>query len=283
MGIKEFSWEDELITALSHIGAETEFLPSATYRLLKFKDSDQLIIHLISIHHPYSPEALVALAQNQDENRAQVIHLWEDIWRTRSAQVLSRITSILGKNVTVYGRKTKIVEVTQPEADEFYNRYHLQGTAGCKYRYALVNGEGIIAIAGFSAKRRMTQQPGEYYSVELIRFATINGITVTGGLSKLIRHFIKVVQPNDVMSYADLDWSRGKGYLKLGFTQVSVLPPMQIFLNLHTLERFFLQRLPREIKAEMMTLQDSERDVYLRQLNYIPIYNTGNLKYILYL
>jgi len=283
VGIKEFGWEDELIGALSTIGTETEYLPSASYRLLKFKDSDQLMIHLLSIHHPYSPEELVALAQNHDENRVQVIHLWEDIWRTRSAQVLSRITSILGKNVTVHGRKTKIVEVSQREADEFYNKYHLQGTAGCKYRYALVNGDGVIALAGFSDKRRMTQQPGEYTSVELIRFATVNGITVTGGLSKLIRHFIKEVQPNDVMSYADLDWSRGKGYLKLGFKQVSVLPPMQIFLNLLTLERFFLQRLPREIKAEIITLKDSERDAQLKKLNYIPIYNTGNLKYILYL
>ena len=283
MGIKEFGWEDELITALSTIGAETEYLPSARYRLLKFKNSDQLIIHLLSIYNQFPPDEVVALGRNHDEQSVQVIHLWEDIWRTRSAQVLSRITSILGKNKTIHGRKTKIVEVTQLVADEFYNSYHLQGTAGCKYRYALLNEGSIIAIAGFSDKRRMTRQPGEYSSVELIRFATVNGITVTGGLSKLIRHFIKVVQPNDVMSYADLDWSRGRGYLKLGFKQVAVLPPMEIFLNLHTLERCFLQRMPREIKAGIIALQDSERDVYLKKLNYIPIYNTGNLKYILYL
>lgn len=283
MGIEKSGWEDELIRALRSTGAEAEYLSSASYKLLQFKDSDQLIMNLISVNHQYSPEELLALGQYYDDRNIQVIQLWEDIWRSRPRQVLSRITSILGKNATVHGRKTRIIEVTQLEADQFYNNYHLQGSAGCKYRYALVNEGQVVAIAGFSAKRRMTQQPGEYTSVELIRFATVNGITVTGGLSKLIRHFIKEVQPNDVMSYADLDWSRGKGYLKLGFEQVSVLAPMQIFLNLHTLERFFLQRLPRNIKAEIMALQDSEREAYLKKLNYISVYNTGNLKYILYL
>ena len=72
-------------------------------------------------------------------------------------------------------------------------------------------------MATFSNKRKMSRQGPDYTSAELIRFATKDGFTVTGGLSKLIKHYMKMLAPNDLMSYADRDWSLGKGYLAAGF------------------------------------------------------------------
>lgn len=283
MGVKERSWQDDFVTAIIDIGVAVEFLPSSIYTLLKLNHSDQLLINLISIDNPFSAEELLALQAKWKEENTQVINLWEDVWLSKPAQVLGRLSSVLGLNKRVHGRKTKIISVTQEVANTFYNKFHLQGTAGCKYRYALeIEGE-IIAIAGFSDKRKMIQHKEPYNSVELIRFATIHGFTVTGGLSKLIKHFIKTVLPNDVMSYADMDWSEGSGYIALGFKLVTQTAPILMFLDKNTLQRYFPHRLPAALLKETADMDEAEKADYLKMKNYTSVFNTGNLKYILYL
>lgn len=283
MGIKNNCWEAELIKAFEQAGAATAYLPSTTFSLVSLKSSDHILLNLISIACPHPPDMLIDLQQHWAKKDVQVLHLWEDVWLTKPQQVLSRINSILGKNKTIHGRKTKIIEVSQRIADEFYQRYHLQGSAGCKYRIALVHEGEMVAIAGFSGKRKMRYKAEGYTSVELIRFATADGFTVTGGLSKLIRHMVKELGPDDVMSYADMDWSAGQGYLKLGFQQVAIVPPMPILLNINTMERCFPQRLPAALQAAISTMDEAEAALYLRSQDYVPLFNTGNLKYILYL
>ena len=38
-------------------------------------------------------------------------------------------------------------------------------------------------------------------------------------MGKLLKAFIKEVQPDDIMSYADLEWSEGNVYKTLGFQE----------------------------------------------------------------
>jgi len=127
----------------------------------------------------------------------------------------------------------------------------------------------------------MTRKHADYTSVELIRFATADGFTVQGGLSKLIKHLIKTILPNDVMTYADLDWSYGKGYTKLGFELVAQVPPAEIWLDQATNTRYFPHRLPDKIITATAQLTEAERTIYLNSLHYISVFNTGNLKYII--
>ena len=155
------------------------------------------------------------------------------------------------------------------------------GTGKDLKEYTL-DGE-VVAMASFSAKRNMTRKREGYTSVELIRFATVDGITVQGGLSKLIRHMIKTIGPDDVMTYADLDWSYGKGYTKLGFELTAQTPPAEIWINTETLVRTFPQRLPEDMQGLIANLASQEASVVMEPLGYRLIYNTGNLKYILYL
>ncbi|MBB6270463.1 hypothetical protein HDF26_000890 [Pedobacter cryoconitis] len=281
MSIKKISWQQELKQALQDIGIESELYTSDSFLLLKFQDNEELHLNLLSIaKHPDSAETLL-LQQQYSASDKQLIQLWEDIWYTKPVQILSRISALLGKNKRIHGRKTSIITITQPEADEFLQKNHLQGSAKARHRYALVLEGQFVAVATFSAKRKMTRKHTDYTSVELIRFATADGFTVQGGLSKLIKHLIKTILPSDVMTYADLDWSYGKGYTKLGFEMVSQMPPAEIWLDQSTNIRYFPHRLPAEIIADLAPLAASEKIVYLNSLHYISVFNTGNLKYIL--
>lgn len=283
MGLKIAGWQENLITRLKSKGIIATPVVSGKALLLNFEDSGQLLLNLIPAENTFRPQELLDLQAACRDEGIQLVQLWEDIWLTRPSQVLSRICSMLGKNTPVHGRKTKIISLTQTEADSFLDQYHLQFSASARYKYGLTLDGHIVAVATFSGKRKMTRKQEGYTSVELIRFATAEGITVQGGLSKLIRHLIKTISPNDVMTYTDLDWSYGKGYAKLGFELVGTSAPAEIWLNKTDMTRCFPHRLPEGIKAMLDTPDPSEGETYLNSLQYIRIFNTGNLKYILYL
>jgi hypothetical protein len=283
VGIKISAWQEDLIVHLASKGIIAIPSVSAKALLLSFKDSGRLVLNLIPAQNNFQPQQLLDLQASYRAAGVQLVQLWEDIWLNRPLQVLSRICSMLGENKTVHGRKTKVVSITQTEADLFFDQYHLQSSASARYKYALTMEGEIIAAASFSGKRNMTRKAEGYTSVELIRFATADGITVQGGLSKLIRHLVRTVSPNDIMTYTDLDWSYGKGYAKLGFELVDTSAPAGIWLNTEQMTRVFPHRMPDGVKTVMEALQPSEVEAYLKSMHYRRIFNTGNLKYILYL
>ena len=281
MSVQKISWQQELKQALLNIGIESELYTSDSFLLLKFLDNDELYLNLLSITiHPDSAETL-RLQQEYSASGKQLIQLWEDIWADKPKQILSRISALMGKNQRIHGRKTSVVNITQPQADAFLKENHLQGSAKARHRYALVFDGQFVAAATFSGKRRMTRRHEDYTSVELIRFATADGFTVQGGLSKLIKHLIKTILPSDVMTYADLDWSYGKGYTKLGFELVGQIPPAEIWLDTVNNIRYFPHRLPEEISNVIAELTAAEKVTYLKSLNYSRVFNMGNLKYII--
>jgi len=239
----------------------------AEFQLLWIQDSN-IFINLLSISSLYLPEVLIKLQADYQQEDKIFIHLWEDVWLTRKAQVLSRFRSLLGKNHRIHGRSTVVKKITKLEAENFLDLYHLQGSAGGRYHYGLFYQDSLVVAASFSNKRNMKERAEAHTSAELIRFATKDGYTVTGGLSKLIKHYVQIAGPNDLMSYADRDWSQGKGYLSAGFNLKAVTPPVLFYLDPVSLQRYSENKVPQNAAGDLAG-------------QYIQIFNTGNLKYVL--
>lgn len=283
MGIGNTKWENDIFNQLVQKGLHVIKVPDENFHLIQIEGDKTLVVHLVCLVNNFMPDDLLKLQDSYRLQDIQLVHLWEDIWLTRHLQVLSRISSMLGMNRKIHGRKTKIKVITQAVADEFFDHNHLQGSAKARYKYALTLADKIVAVASFSAKRAMTRKAEGHTSIELILFATAEGYTVQGGLSKLIQYLVKTNAPNDVMTYADLDWSYGKGYEKLGFQLDEQTAAAEIFLDHQTMTRYFRHRLPAEILTAISTLPEHELVPYLNSSGYNRIFNTGNLKYILYL
>jgi hypothetical protein len=266
MGLKA-EWLTSVESLLKNEDMHAEVLSHEYFHLL-FIAQGSLILNLVPLVQQFIPEDLLALQAMYQQQNIQVIHLWEDIFLTRKPQVLSRIKSILGRNIRIHGRSTTVEKISKEDADLFLNQFHLQGNVGARYRYGLVYKNEMVAVATFSNKRKMYHRGADHHSAELIRFATKDGITVTGGLSKLIKHYVKAVAPDDLMSYADRDWSLGKGYLSSGFKFIKETPPAKLYVNVNTLQRYFFHRKPAPLEGT-------------ENAPYIEIFNTGNLKYIL--
>lgn len=251
-------WQKDVLLTLNEYSPQV--IQSDVYTLVSLH-GNMLMLNLIPLINKFIPEELVRLQQDHHNNGVQLIHLWEDIWHTRRVQVIGKIRSALGLNTRIHGRKTKIVALTQPQADAFLLDNHLQASARSRYKLALILNDTVMAVACFSNLRIMQKIAPGYRSAELVRFATAIGFTVTGGFSKLLKHFIAQHRPDDIMSYADRDWSVGNAYQQSGFELIDVTPPAEIMVDQDGLHRYFPHRAP----------QDG---------SYIKIFNTGNLKYI---
>jgi len=275
VGIKN-SWCRDLLESLNNSGIACEITPHPKLILINAVDF-KVTINCISLFNDLDPVELLAIQSTYAGEGRMLVQMWEDVWLSKRRQVLSRIKSLAGKNIRLHGRKTELVQLTKPNADAFLMEHHLQGPVLARHKFGLLNGTELVAVATFSGTRVMKHKGDDYRSAELIRFASKAGYTITGGLSKIIKHFIAQVKTNDVMSYADRDWSTGKGYESAGFTFEGSVPPTEIWLDLLTNKRYFSHRLPALSDEHALTGNAAH------QKRFLKIFNTGNLKYILYL
>lgn len=185
----------------------------------------------------------------------------EDIYHQRLVQLLGRMRSVLNLNTSkIHGRKTHASLISDKKAGEFLELNHLMGHGGGAFYYGLIRNEELVAVAAFSKPRFMKHETPTYYSTELVRYCSKIGTTVTGGLDKLIRHYIENHETDDLITYIDKEWSDGKSFVKLGFNIVDETAPILFAINSKTSER-------RKIDSK----DKLRRDEYL-------VRNQGNLK-----
>lgn len=279
MGVVPF-WKEDFFSAVHKIFPASSFSTSNNNHLVKCGES--VIVNLISLTDNLNPDQLLALQAAYAARDKLLVQLWEDVWLSKPEQVLSRIKSFLGLNKSVHGRQTKITVLDRRQTLAFLNANHLQGFVRAKYNFGLMYKDQLIAAASFSEARPMKDRGVAYRSAELVRFASADGLTIVGGLSKLISYFTSQVTVNDLMTYADRDWSLGKGYVKLGFELTEITGPQFLYVEQTTLVRYFTHRLPKEVidlqNENMLNLDD-----LLKQKGFHKLFNTGNLKYHLYL
>ncbi len=130
---------------------------------------------------------------------------------------------------TVYARNCCVKAVPRAVAEPFLEANHRMGYCKSRYRYALFVERStgaeetslppgtLVAVASFSNPRNMTAKGGSPRSFEWLRYASLSGVRVVGGMGKLLNAFVDEKHPDDVMTYADASRSGGESYLALGF------------------------------------------------------------------
>lgn len=183
---------------------------------------------------------------------------------TAPEKIVGMLLSRLGLNRVVYARNCQIAKISREEAASFINRYHIMNATGSGFNLGLFHNGELLAVASFSKGRRMNRLNDNQRSYELIRYCCKAGISVSGGLSRLLRFFVRDKQPGDVMTYVDRQWSGGPAFVKIGFTIVEQTPP-----------RLFL--VDRESFVRVSCKQDAPS---YDQSRYYLAQSPGNLKMI---
>lgn len=141
----------------------------------------------------------------------------DDLLISSTQKLANIILSKLGLNKRIFARSCQVMKVDRKAASEFLREYHLMNDTVSASQLGLFYKEELISLATFSKGRKMDRLPSDKRSYELIRFCTKSGITVTGGLSRLVKHFCREKEAGDIMSYVDKQLSGGDAYTKAGF------------------------------------------------------------------
>ena len=204
----------------------------------------------------------------------------EDRWKRQRPMMEARLLAHMEVFSQAYARNCEVRRIDKETAQRFLNDNHSYGNAACKYRYGLFlkrhtghiareieeerflgcarndNGSArndnrsdrgdivgtLIAVATFSNARKWIKDGKEIRSYEWTRYASVPELRVSGGMGKLLKAFIKEVQPDDIMSYADLEWSEGKVYEALGFSEEQPKDPVSFEIDPETWERRAIMR-----------------------------------------
>jgi hypothetical protein len=214
----------------------------------------------------------------------RVVHLWEDVERQKPDVVASRLAALRGESVRVPGRITQVRRIDKATAMGFLEQHHLQVPLPGKVRYGLFlpqryfrvlpptypgnvpdTNELLLAVATFAQPRQMTREGQPHRSAELLRFANRLRTTVVGGLDKLLTTYLRNHPADDLMTYADRDWSDGASYRRLGFEAISDTPPQCFWLDPATQVRYAKNSLTSETA---------------RSQGYVPVFNAGSRKFV---
>lgn len=145
----------------------------------------------------------------------QLIQIFEHEWKSRNLQVVSRLKAVTRKSTEKIGAsKCKIRPVDLAAAALFCNQNHVQGRAGNNARWAigLYRDDRLVSVGVFGNHHR--QGKG---GTCLIRFCSLAGMNVQGGLGRISKAGYEKNGRRPILSWADLRWSTGNAYKKVGW------------------------------------------------------------------
>ncbi|MCL2502228.1 MAG: hypothetical protein FWE30_01860 [Bacteroidales bacterium] len=194
--------------------------------------------------------------------KVRTIYLWEDLWIRKNVLVKTWLAGEICGRRPVFARNCRLQAIKKEEADLFFEESHLLGAARAKYYYGLYCRGQLAAAAAFSNMRMMRRGERLCRSAEWVRYASLPETRMVGGMGKLLSAFVMEHQPDDVMSYANKDWSEGAAYIKLGFEAAGETPPQAYWLDPQTMQRYPLKRHP------------------IPQLHWKRVHGLGSLKFM---
>ena len=231
------------------------------------------------------PAFLSALrrALKDESGFGEVLFVYQDRWIEKGPLVRRMLEAHLGKQETIFARNCEVRAIPPEAAAAFLDRNHLYGSLKSAFRYGLfryratgkceagMDATGtLVAVGVFSEGREL----GGRISYEWLRYASAGGCRVVGGMGKILDSFTlsrknSVSGTFDIMSYADLEWSEGDSYRKLGFREEGTRPPVAFLCDPKTGLRVHESKIGRDNRYRT---ED--------RTGKIPVRNLGSIRFI---
>ena len=221
------------------------------------------------------------LAKNSD---IHLIQIFDVDWERNSEKIKMYLRSLLLKNKRIYARKCELRKISREEADEFIDKYHLQGKSNTgRIAYGLFYENVLTSVMTFDKLRLAKTKPNHY---ELHRYCVLDGYTVIGGAEKLFKEFIREYNPEYIRSYSDNDYFKGGIYERLGFDNTGQSTPRYYwYLNGQEIkrERCMLKHLRVDFPELLQKAYDvgasNKEDYVMINLGACKVWRSGNTKW----
>lgn len=200
----------------------------------------------------------------------QLFHIFEgeplDLW-------ICMIKNKLMLNNKIYARKCSIREIDSNVLGKFLEFNHLQGPCKSEINLALIYDNKPVFVMAFNKPRN-----NKKYDYELIRFCSLRGFNVIGGVSKLFKYFLDNYKPKTIITFANRRFSNGDVYLKLGFKLLSISEPNYYYFKYPNLVLLKQQNLQKDKIIIFDETKSKTENIFMN--GYRRIYDCGNLTFI---
>jgi len=173
----------------------------------------------------------------------------------------------LNKNKKVGARKLKLTKPSGPEIKRFMEFNHLMGYANGRPLCLVDNKNEIKACLLY---KEVKKGSGEF---EIVRFAALGGLTVSGGFSRLLNALMEEHSPKRVLSFVDLRYHSGSSLIFLGFKHQGASQGWSWADGVATYNRL-------ACRANMDDRNLSQAD-HAQELGWWKIYDQGQAKFLL--
>ena len=200
----------------------------------------------------------------------RLYQFWTNEIQQKPELVRSMIMNAIGKSKRIYARDCD-VRILDKQPVSFYNSNHLQGNRFAAINLGLFYKDEIICGLNLSRHNK--------HEWEIIRFATKQGYLVIGGFSRLLTHFIRSHDPNQIMTFADRRFSTGGVYMKYGFKPIEVTKPNYFYvLRKQTLSRQHCQKHKLSKLLGMHFDPSQTETVNMLNCGFSKVYDAGHIK-----
>lgn len=266
----------ELLTANS-IDHECEFRVEA--KIFDFKAGNTLIeIDPTFTHTCVQPAHYAPTPKMYHKDKSELatthgyrcIHIFD--WDDKS-----KIVDMLLPKQRIYARNCTVFKLKVDVANDFLQKYHLQGTCrGQLLCLGLVYQGELYQVMTFGKSRY-----DKTHAVELLRLCTKPGYTVVGGASKLFKFATQDYELHDIISYCDLSKFSGEVYEKLGMKLIRVTPPQEVWSR--GTDKVTANLLRARGYDQLFNTQygkgTSNEELMLRN-GWLPVYDCGQAVYV---
>lgn len=202
-----------------------------------------------------------------NDKNIDLIQIYDIEWESRSSQIKSFLMAKLGKNKTIGARHTEVRIVDKKIARTFLNDYHIQGSCAFDKAYGLYYGEELLSLVTIGKHHRGGDIP------VLSRFVGRTGVSVVGGLSKLVKATLN--DYNHLVTWVDLRYSNGDNWLKSGWKLEQRLAPDYRYYDPNT--NSFISKQSRK-KKTVNTPEGMTELEHALQDGLTRIYDAGKIR-----
>lgn len=211
------------------------------------------------------------------ENGVEIFTIWEDDWRDKRELMQSMIKNRLGLSSRIYARKCVVKSVDSTESKIFLQENHIQGSVNSSIKYGLYYEDILVSLMTFGKKRKILNTQSSPNEYELLRFCNKRSYTVVGAASKLMGHFIKVINPDKIISYSNEDLGSGNLYKRLDFKQIDGIS-LNYWWSKAGIKYHRSNFMKHKLVQEGADPAKTESQI-MRERGYFKIWGSGNLKF----
>ncbi len=208
------------------------------------------------------------------ENGIELIQVWEDQWNTQPEVIKDIVAARLGliRGEKIYARKCEIREVNTKDYREFCEKYHVQGYRSATVKLGLYYKSKLVQIASFNKARQYSVAGKNNYEWEWVRGCLSSNNKVIGGTSKLLKHFIDIYKPNNILCFSDWNLFSGKGYEESGFQFEGFTGP----------DKFYITKTNKMIRINRSPYAYQQYKLMVQEGKLFECYGCGSKKFVWY-